>query len=1205
VTRPDTTAHEVPLNERLAEFRSAIQSEIEAARRNECNSAVPLINGHRIGQVGGSWQYVFDIENILTLPDGSPGDLRTEGRAPTEVTVLSVVGMTITLSVPIDLGVFVPAAKLQSNLAQLMRKLIERIESSASRANPVGERICGWSPVGGEPEPTGFIDGLNEDQTKAVESSLGRNTTFVWGPPGTGKTKTIGAIAEQLYCRGRSVLLVSHTNAAVDQAVLRIEKSLPRDDLERGCVVRVGDPQDARLKTDQNLLLLKTHVDRRSQALSARRETLKADLKQATERAVELAKVLEMCEWLAEAEVDIAAMSEELDGICILDEWLVAQIRRKEELQQESARWAAALNGARYAVSRKAKILELVPLMEQAGRIVGQSEEGVRSTGRKLAEARQLHQKSVSVGWLTRSWRGLPSPEQQLKVIRTCEHELASCNARLSDARGGLDQLQAKHDGFVSEVQFFFRKYSVTPDEAIQKAEACATQLTELVASVDALAKESRERREQLEVVLTSRLRALNEWGLTEDLPGAAESMLDSLEKACDAAAAKVEGVDLAALKSEREGLNRRIREIEVEIALIEAALEKVEDLVIAEAKVVATTLTRAYLRDSIQARRFDTVILDEASMAPIPALWIAASLADANAVVVGDDQQLPPIVLSEHELARKWLGRDVFEVAGIHDKAHFVPLKTQYRMHPAISAIPRTFFYPLLEDGDLDVEGKPVSLLDDAGDANDEDPFLGWYRADWGFDKPVLLVSTTDLHAWVTSVSRGSRASRLNFLSATVCVDIAEQLLRGDRTPLEDEKAPRILIACPYRPHARLLKLLLTEQGLANEVNAGTAHSFQGSEAGTVILDLVNDEPHFRVGMFVPARDSETKRLLNVALTRAKRRLIVVGDFEYIVKNAPRAFIGAELIPFLRARYPCVDARQVVPHGLAGRAAKVHAMVQGGQVEPTAARMVVTQERFYPLLQRDIARASNRIVVYSPFITSGRLGQIAPQVGAAVERGVSVYVVTKARGDRKKRELATYRMLEETLGGWGVHVVHKRGHEKVVFIDDNVLWAGSLNPLSHSNTQEIMERRASKEVVQDFMKTLCLNELVGEYDGGVPACPICGSEIVASEGRNEPFYWRCVERDCYSRSMDEPRLEGGLITCNNCGGSVEYGEWGGKPHWRCQVNRQHRQRIARTHLRLPRMRELIPPRILRALDLRFGLDAPDAPRPREPGLFD
>lgn len=67
----------------------------------------------------------------------------------------------------------------------------------------------------------------------------------------------------------------------------------------------------------------------------------------------------------------------------------------------------------------------------------------------------------------------------------------------------------------------------------------------------------------------------------------------------------------------------------------------------------MATTLTRAYLRDSIQLRRFDTVVLDEASMAPIPALWIAASLADKNAVVVGDYKQLPPIVVSEHDLAQ------------------------------------------------------------------------------------------------------------------------------------------------------------------------------------------------------------------------------------------------------------------------------------------------------------------------------------------------------------------------------------------------------------------------------------------------------------------------------------------------------------------------------------------------------------------------
>ena len=61
----------------------------------------------------------------------------------------------------------------------------------------------------------------------------------------------------------------------------------------------------------------------------------------------------------------------------------------------------------------------------------------------------------------------------------------------------------------------------------------------------------------------------------------------------------------------------------------------------IAAATVVATTLTRAYKRESITARRFDTVILDEASMAPIPALLAAAALAESNVVIVGDPKAL------------------------------------------------------------------------------------------------------------------------------------------------------------------------------------------------------------------------------------------------------------------------------------------------------------------------------------------------------------------------------------------------------------------------------------------------------------------------------------------------------------------------------------------------------------------------------------
>jgi hypothetical protein len=118
---------EVTLTGILSEFRIALQEEIEAAIRNSASSAVPLVNGKRLAQIGGSFQYQFVIENILNVPGDTPGDLYIPGRDSIPVTVISVDGMVIILSVSIDLGTYVPTARLQSNLAHLMRKLIERI----------------------------------------------------------------------------------------------------------------------------------------------------------------------------------------------------------------------------------------------------------------------------------------------------------------------------------------------------------------------------------------------------------------------------------------------------------------------------------------------------------------------------------------------------------------------------------------------------------------------------------------------------------------------------------------------------------------------------------------------------------------------------------------------------------------------------------------------------------------------------------------------------------------------------------------------------------------------------------------------------------------------------------------------------------------------------------------------------------------------
>jgi hypothetical protein len=101
----------------------------------------------------------------------------------------------------------------------------------------------------------------------------------------------------------------------------------------------------------------------------------------------------------------------------------------------------------------------------------------------------------------------------------------------------------------------------------------------------------------------------------------------------------------------------------------------------------------------------------------------------------------------------------------------------------------------------------------------------------------------------------------------------------------------------------------------------------------------------------------------------------------------------------------------------------------------------------------------------------------------------------------------------------------------------------------------------------------------------------------IASEGRSDPYFWRCIVDDCYSRSIDQPPIKSGIITCSNCGGKVDYGDWGGMPNWRCIENRMHRQKVARTHLMLPEMRKIMPKRELKKLEKIFGVMNKPAPQ--------
>jgi len=1277
----------------LHEFRAALQDEIEVAKRHASNSAIPLSNGHKVGQQAGAHQYAFLIDTILNAPDGAPGDLIVPGKPPIGVTVVSVEGLRIVLSLETDLGKFVPVARLQTNLTILMRRLIERIEDNASADNAAASRMLGSAPASGKPKKSPDVPKLSESQMRALESALGRNLTVIWGPPGTGKTYTIGTIAKCLYTSARTVLIVSHTNIAVDQAITQVAKAMP-DKLEQGTVIRVGEVRDDVLKKDYAEVRLDRQVERQSRELFRRRETLSSNIQILSDELSRVQKGISIIEWIQSAQSDIQQAANALEHLhqrehqLRLEETTLSELKRQYPRLVELRDQVSEIVALRKKIASKkdqqtrlneeslkanteltqiqGRLREQQTRVETADRIAPLREERARyptppeqrsiieTASQRMVEAEQRledtrHHHAAADGVLTqarntgalmRVLKRLPKPHEQHIIVSDLRMAVAALEAELSASqtayeRAGarlvrileldgelslheavgtysqeLDLLTSTRDvlrnieekraaiesairSAGSEIQQLEsdetrKAASLTGDPDDVYSEVCAQlkQLEDLQESVESAHSHISELRNATSSLLSCLVTRLREWDAVEGEPSQLNDTLVLVREAHQRLASEYKVSDLPTLNDKTRSLRSEIQQVTKEIESIDERLAQVERDVISKASVVGATLTKTYLSDDIQARSFDTVILDEASMAPIPALWSAALLSEDNLVIVGDFKQLPPIVLSKKELTKKWLGRDVFDVSGVKARweqgsppDHFIPLDEQRRMLPEIAEVANLFYGGMLRNQQEPIRG--------------HDEFPHWYRCDWPHDNPVVLVDTGSLNAWVTSVVKGGNSSRLNFLSATVAVDLAEQLLNPERHVRPEGAPKRILIVAPYRAHAKLVSVLLSQNPkIQGDVISGTAHSFQGSEADAVIFDLVADEPHFRVNLFIPSLDDQIRPILNVGLTRAKFRLFILGDFSYCRTQGKKAFLGKTLLPFLLDLFPRIEASQVVPDGLAARAARAQMTMLGGQIEPDSARIVVTQADFFRILSTDLSRSRNRIIIYSPFITQDRLAFLMPQLRAAAMREVSIFLITKSHSERSRQELFQIREMEAQLSAMGVVVVHKmRMHEKLVFIDDDITWSGSLNPLSFSNTQEVMERRKSRRVLTNYFQILRLHELLSVPGTPLSACPICGSEIVAAEGAAQPYYWRCVKDGCYTRGIDQPYPFDGVLKCAACNSPVQFGRWGGYPHWRCTANKRHRQRIFKSHLRLPKMVALIPKHEIREVCKVFHID--------------
>jgi hypothetical protein len=350
----------------------------------------------------------------------------------------------------------------------------------------------------------------------------------------------------------------------------------------------------------------------------------------------------------------------------------------------------------------------------------------------------------------------------------------------------------------------------------------------------------------------------------------------------------------------------------------------------------------------------------------------------------------------------------------------------------------------------------------------------------------------------------------------------------------------------------------MLQDLDIWGEVLAGTAHSFQGSEAPVVILDLTNDSPHWRVRLFQKIYDDNTSRLMNVAISRAKSKLIVLGDFAYnLEKTAKDSFLD-RMIRYVTKRYQLRAAGTFSVDWLAERV-------------NTEDRIIVFDNEASDVLLKDLKGSHRRTIFYIPDINEDT---ISIPLSLAMEnnrlRG-KIYVIARPLENTFRR---SYQKTDprQRLVDAGVSIIWKLGMlERMVVADDDIVWISSPKGDGRLLGGGFAWRRVSPTLKSEVSKALQLDDVLRACDAGELGCPFCPRELMVAEGRTG-LYLKCPRRDCHTRSVDEPGPRNGVLYCKTCGGDLEFRKSRGKRYWQCRADPSHQQPFRDWHCKLPKM---------------------------------
>ena len=315
-------------------------------------------------------------------------------------------------------------------------------------------------------------------------------------------------------------------------------------------------------------------------------------------------------------------------------------------------------------------------------------------------------------------------------------------------------------------------------------------------------------------------------------------------------------------LRSRRKGRDERYHQKLEHLKARATELEiRINGELFGEARVVASTLVGSANR-LLEGMKFGTLFIDEAAQALEAACWIPMRKV-TRVVLAGDHCQLPPTVKSIAAL-KAGLGKSLMERIVEHKPDVVTLLKIQYRMNEKIMRFSSDWFYH------GEVESAPQTK----------------YRGILDYDEPIewrdSKVDDEESEHGETFV--GESFGRINKAEARLTLDTLEEYFTkiGKRRVLDE--SIDVGVISPYRAQVQYLRRLIRKREFfkpfRNLISVNTVDGFQGQERDVILISLVRSNDEGQIGFL---RDL---RRMNVAITRARMKLIILGDKATLCKH-------------------------------------------------------------------------------------------------------------------------------------------------------------------------------------------------------------------------------------------------------------------------------------------------------------------------------